>query len=112
MPWLSFLTSRPMQYAALGLVLWIAFSWVTGLVEDRALLYQEVKRKDAEIELISATQRAEEMARIQAEAKILDVEAELDNLGAILQEVRNAPQTDDGDLAPVLLDLLERLSRE
>lgn len=101
-----------MQYAALAMSAWVAFSWVLGLIEDRALLEQRAERREAEIELISDTQRATEAAREAAGARRLELQRELSELEVLLREVQDATPDTDAPIAPVLRNLLERLPKE
>lgn len=99
---ISFFGNPIVKYVGIALALWLALGQIVGTIEDRVLAQDRVRELQADIELLEQANAAADRARAVAEQTSVDLKGELDNVRAILDEVRNAPPEDDGPLAPVL----------
>lgn len=99
---ISFFSNPIVKYAGLALAAWLVLGQIIGAIEDRVLAQDRVRELQADIELLEQANEAVERARAVAEQTSIDLKGELDNVRAVLDEVRNASPEEDGPLAPVL----------
>lgn len=90
--------------AMLGLGVFAGVMWVEKASAEKkaAALTLEVDRQKSEIDGLNATVKFKDTAITELEKTNTVLNAQAQELGKQIEDINNAPETDDGPIAPVL----------